>query len=132
MAAHTTRDPNGLDRRGEAAAALVAGRRGALILARNWRGGGGELDLVLDEDATIVFCEVKTRASASHGSGFEAVTRAKQRKITRAALAFLAEHGLGSRACRFDVAVVLPHGDRCSVEWMRAAFDAVSEDELDA
>src|SRR5581483_8022897 len=52
-----------LDRRGERAAAFAAERRGARVLACNWRGGGGELDLIIDDGGAIVFCEVKTRAS---------------------------------------------------------------------
>ena len=125
MRAHT-----GLDRRGETAAALSAERRGVRVLARNWRGGGGELDLVLDDGGVVVFCEVKTRSGASHGSGLEAVTRTKQRRMTRAALAFLAEKGLADRACRFDVAVVVPSVDRdaCRVEWLRGALEAVSDE----
>lgn len=126
MSAHTA-----LDRRGENAAAFVAERRGARVLARNWRGGGGELDLVVEEAGVVAFCEVKTRAKETCGSGFESVTRSKQRKITRAALAFLQEHGLGQRACRFDVVAVTPDGDRCRVEWVRGAFEAASDEELD-
>ena len=123
MSAHT------LDRRGEEAAALTAERQGARVLARNWRGGGGELDLVLEWAGVLVFCEVKTRASDSMGSGFEAVTEKKQRRITRAALAFLAARGIESRPCRFDVACVepAPSGDRCRVVWMQGAFPAAEE-----
>lgn len=125
MGAHTK-----LDRRGEQAAALFAERRGARLLARNWRGGGGELDLVLDDAGTIVFVEVKTRASETCGSAFEAVTRAKQRKITGAALAFLQEHALAGRPCRFDVLAVLPQGETCEVRWLANAFEAAPEEEL--
>jgi putative endonuclease len=121
-----------IDRRGEDVVALVAEQRGFVVLARNWRGGGGELDLILEEGATIVFVEVKTRTGDSRGSGFEAVTRAKQRKMTAAALAYLGAHSLHGRACRFDVVAVEPHGDRCSIEWIRDAFFAADDAELDA
>ncbi len=113
----------------------MAERRGARVLARNWRGGQGELDLVLDEGGAIVFVEVKTRSSQACGSGFESVTRRKQRKIAHAALAFLSEHALAGRACRFDVAVVEPEGavtsgsSRCSVRWLEDAFSAAIDDE---
>ncbi len=125
-------DRKRFDRRGEAAAALSATRRGATVLAQNWRGGGGELDLVIEDDGTICFCEVKTRTSASRGTGLESITRAKQRKITAAALAFLAERNLAQRPCRFDVAVVVPTGETCSVSWVQGAFDAATDEELDA
>ncbi|HZU99763.1 MAG TPA: YraN family protein [Planctomycetota bacterium] len=110
-------------KRGEEAAARLALRRGANVIARNYAAEGGELDLVLDEEGTVVFCEVKTRRS--RGSGFEAVTPRKQERITRAACAFLRERGLERAPCRFDVVVVVPIGEgTCSIQWMKDAFAA--------
>jgi putative endonuclease len=112
-------------RRGEDAAALLAERRGTRVLSRNYSKGGGELDLVLDDRGTVVFCEVKTRGTRRTGSGFEAVTRRKQERVTLAAFEYLREHGLERRPCRFDVIVVEPSGDgMCSIQWMQDAFPA--------
>ncbi|MEO1060068.1 MAG: YraN family protein [Actinomycetota bacterium] len=93
--------------------------RGHTVLARNWRSGRGELDLVVAAPGTIVFCEVKTRRGTSHGSPFDAVTSDKQRRIRSLALRFLDAHPEHrARELRFDVAGVTPDG----VEVIEAAF----------
>ena len=62
------------------------------MLDRNWRTRNGELDLVIERQGEIVFCEVKTRTSAAFGAGVEAVTRDKQQRIRRLAAQWLADH----------------------------------------
>jgi putative endonuclease len=74
-------------------------------VARNWRCPLGELDLVLARGDTLVFCEVKARATSLMGAPYEAVTPQKQRKVRAVAEAFLGARGRGSRY-RFDVASV--------------------------
>jgi putative endonuclease len=76
------------------------------VLDRNWRCRDGELDLVVRRDATLVFCEVKTRASVRFGAPFEAVTATKQRRLRTLAARWLAEHDARRRTLRFDVASV--------------------------
>lgn len=71
---------------------------------RNWRGGGGELDLVASRGDTIVFVEVKARRSGELGGAAGAVDRAKERALGRAAAAYLSRFGLWGRyAVRFDL-----------------------------
>ena len=43
---------------------------------------------------------------------------------------YLAEQNLSTRPCRFDVAVVTPHGETCSVAWVKGAFEAATDEEL--
>jgi putative endonuclease len=76
------------------------------VLDRNWRCRDGELDLVVLRDATLVFCEVKTRASTRFGAPVEAVTETKQRRLRTLAARWLAEHDTRRRTLRFDVASV--------------------------
>lgn len=123
--------------RGDAAedAALAHLQAHGLRLAqRNFKTpgrGGGEIDLIMREpDGTLVFVEVRQRASASQGGAAGSVTAVKQKRIVLAARHFLLR--LGSEpACRFDV--VLMQGptsatggpsDADSITWLRAAFDA--------
>ena len=44
---------------------LVA--QGMRLLERNWRCAAGEIDAVLQDDDTLVFCEVKTRRGIGFG-----------------------------------------------------------------
>ncbi|WP_439589370.1 YraN family protein [Hydrogenophaga sp.] len=98
-------------------------RHGLALVQRNFRTpgrGGGEVDLIMREpDGTLVFVEVRQRASASRGGAGASITGIKQRRVVFAARHFLLR--LGSEPpCRFDV--VLLEGER--IEWLRAAFDA--------
>lgn len=70
-----------LGRRGEDLAAAWAEAQGWVILARNWRGERGELDLVARDGDTVVVVEVKTRRSMSMGGPVAAVTPRKVRRL---------------------------------------------------
>jgi putative endonuclease len=96
-----------------AAGELAVARRyeadGFTVLDRNWRDGRrGELDLVLGRDGLVVVCEVKTRTGSAFGDGAEAVDRAKQARLRRLAMAWVAAHrdDVGWVDLRIDVAVV--------------------------
>ena len=101
----------------EQAARFLAGR-GLIILARNYRCRGGELDLVCRDGATLVFVEVRLRTNRDFGGAAASITPAKQRRIALAANHYLA--GKPLPACRFDA--VLLDGTR--IDWIRNAFDA--------
>lgn len=88
---------------GEAAAARYLGERGMVVLDRNWRCEIGELDLVLRDGETLVFCEVKTRASAAYGSPLEAVTPAKAARLRRLAARWMETRGVRVEHVRLDL-----------------------------
>ena len=93
------------------------------VLDRNWRCRDGELDMVVRRDSTLVFCEVKTRASTRFGAPVEAVTATKQRRLRTLATRWLAEHDARRRALRFDVAsVTRAPGGELVVEVLEGAF----------
>lgn len=81
-------------------------RRGATVLALNWRSGRDELDLVALEGRVVVFVEVKTRTAEQGGAGWFAVDARKRRALRRAARAWMHEAG-GVPHTRFDVVEVL-------------------------
>ncbi len=115
-----------LGKRGERIAARFLRKAGCRILARNFTAGGAEIDLVAREKKTgrIVFAEVKTRTDESVALGEQAVGRAKQRHIVRAAQLFLRRKGLPDESpVRFDVLAVTFDGDgRPEVRHTPAAF----------
>ncbi len=108
-----TKDRQHLGRHGENQVLAWYLNRGAELLDQNWRARDGELDLVVQigsasQVPTVVFCEVKTRARATFGNGFDAVGYTKQRQVRRVALVWLAQHpAVRQRAVRFDVASVV-------------------------
>lgn len=80
--------------------------RGYRVLERNWRCSAGELDLVVTDGRQLVVCEVKTRSSNRFGTGFEAITAAKQRQVRRLAAQYLRQRGGWNGPVRFDAAAV--------------------------
>lgn len=93
---------------GERAAEKFLRAAGYRILARNYTCPVGELDLICLDGRTIVFVEVKTRASDDRADPEENITPAKMRKLTQVARAWLAAHREPDCPCRFDaVSVVL-------------------------
>ncbi len=89
-------------------------------LARGPRSRGGEIDLILRErDGTLVFVEVRQRASASHGGAAASITSVKRRRIIFAARHYLMKLSTPP-PCRFDVVLV----EAGRIEWLQGAFDA--------
>lgn len=113
-------------RRGLGAEAFVADwleARGHRIVARNWRGGGAELDLVAVRDGCVRFVEVKARSS-EEDLGLEAIGRDKQRRLARAARCWLDARTAQPREACFAVALVHTASEPWQIEWIDDAFDA--------
>ncbi len=121
-----------LGRRGELAAEKHLKRLGYKIVRRSQRSSAGEIDLIAVDDRTVVFVEVKTRASHDKGHPAEAVDRTKQERLTRLALAFLKRHGLLEHSSRFDVvAVTWPDSDRRPIiEHFKNAFEPTGRGQM--
>jgi putative endonuclease len=119
------RSRGALGERGEEAAAIHLEALGFRILDRRFRTRAGEIDLVAEEAGTLVFVEVKTRASDRFGSPAEAVDARKRSRLLRAARVYVASRGGTERACRFDVVEVVPGpGDAFRCLLIRDAFEA--------
>jgi putative endonuclease len=98
---------------------------GLELLARNVRYPFGEIDLVMREGATLAFVEVRFRRGNGFGGAAASVDWKKQRKLARAAQAWLGAHrALAKSPCRFDVVAVSPGAsdDAPRCDWLRAAF----------
>jgi putative endonuclease len=101
----------------ERAARFLAGQ-GLAIVARNYRTRLGEIDLIARDGATLVFVEVRLRASQAFGGAAGSIGPRKQRRIAAAARQYLARLA-HEPACRFDVVTL---EDRAPT-WMRGAFE---------
>jgi putative endonuclease len=109
---------------GENLACRELERRGYVILARRYRRGGGEIDIVARDGGTTVFVEVKARDGREFGAGAEAVTAWKRRRIVQAATDYVMRNIGHECACRFDVVAIDLTAGEPRVEVIPNAFDA--------
>jgi putative endonuclease len=112
-----------LGRSGEEAAVVLLKENGYKILARNYKTRLGEIDIVARDKDTLCFVEVKTRLSERFGLPSEAVSRFKQRQISKAALIFLKEKKLLDKKARFDVVSVLYSEKGPKLDIIKNAFE---------
>ena len=92
---------------GERVAARWFAERGYAVLARRFRSGHRDLDLVVARDGVVAFVEVKARRGPGYGGPLAAVHWRKRRELVRSAQVWVARHGRAGQAYRFDVFGVL-------------------------
>ena len=110
--------------RGEDIAARYIEQSGGVILARNHCVRGGEVDIIFRQGGDIVFCEVKTRSNQRFGTGAEAVTPAKRKRICRAALDYAYRNKIVDERMRFDIIEIM--GGKIS--HIKNAFEFIAPD----
>jgi putative endonuclease len=103
----------------ESRAAAFLQSQGMKLVERNWRCRFGEIDLVMRDDATLVFVEVRLRNRSDFGGAAASVTPAKQKKLVAAARQYLSALKTVP-VCRFDVVAL---ADGTPAEWIRNAFE---------
>lgn len=121
----TTRQRLGLQ--GERIAAAWLRRQGWSVLARRYRSGHRDIDLVVARPGpaggrTVAFVEVRTRASLEQGTPAESVGWRKQRELCRSARAWLASNRRSGDCYRFDVVGVLLRGEEVRIQYVPDAF----------
>jgi len=97
------------------------------ILERNFKCSLGEIDVIARDKNTLVFVEVKTRATREFGGPAAAVHERKQRQLSKVALVYLNQKKLFNIPARFDVVAVeiLPPAPR--IEVIQNAFELCYE-----
>ena len=84
-------------------------KQGLNLLARNFRTRRGEIDLIMRDNAHLVFVEVRFRQSSAFGSAEESITQQKCRRLTAAALAYMQSQKLTDNvSARFDAVAISP------------------------
>lgn len=101
--------------------------QGMQILARNFRGKTGEIDIIARDGEYLVFVEVRARSNRAYNTAAGSVDRRKQQRLVRTAQLFLQRHPGQSRLpCRFDVVAFEPpqSGSKLAIRWIPGAFTA--------
>ncbi len=106
--------------RAEQLAANFLQYHGLKLLHSNYRCRFGEIDLILQDGATLVFAEVRLRGKSNFVGAAASISATKQGRLVRTA-----QHYLGTLdrtpPCRFDV-VLFDALDNTDPEWVKNAF----------
>lgn len=117
-------DKTALAKWGEKRALKFLRKLGLNTIARNYRCKTGELDLVMvEQNGTIVFVEVKTRTNREFAEPEDSITASKKHRLSSAAKYFLKIYKIENRPCRFDViAITLDQTGSEDIKHYRRAF----------
>lgn len=95
-------------------------QHGLKLLTRNYRCRFGEIDIVMQDQNTLVFVEVKYRRTQAGFATTELVDYSKQKKIIHTANHFLRRHDhYRDTVARFDVIGITG----TEISWIRSAFE---------
>ena len=113
-----------MNNQGQAAERIAAEyltAKGLKLITSNYRSRFGEIDLIMQDSASLVFIEVRLRQNKKFGGAEESITASKQHKFVITAEYYMQQHG--SQACRFD-ALLMDKADTKSITWIKNAFEA--------
>ncbi|HSI27811.1 MAG: YraN family protein [Methylophilus sp.] len=105
----------------EAAAARFLKQQGLILVEQNYSCRFGEIDLIMRDQQSLVFVEVRLRSNLKFTSAADSIHPHKQQKLIRAAQHYL-QNLASSSPCRFDV-VLFDNARYESPNWIRNAID---------
>ena len=99
--------------------------QGLSLIERNYSCTHGEIDLIMKDNSTTVFIEVRFRRDTRFGSGAESVDYRKQKKLLSTAAHYLQKNPKAAKgACRFDVISLTVNNGEQQLDWIPDAFQA--------
>jgi len=100
-------------------------QNGLKLIDKNFYSRYGEVDLIMQDQDTLVFIEVRYRKNLDYGGALESVTPSKQKKIQTTALYYMQKKGDAYNS-RFDVVALtgndINNQNKLSIEWIQNAF----------
>jgi putative endonuclease len=107
----------------ESAACVFLIQKKLQLLAKNVRYRFGELDLIMLDQNTVVFVEVRYRQNQQFGGALASIDNKKCRRIANAAQAWLGDNSQYlHHACRFDVMAISGNSPNLTIDWHTDAF----------
>ena len=112
---------NLLGNKGEMLASRYLLDKGYAVHHHNWRSGHKEIDIIAQQRDTLVFVEVKSRATEEYGNAYDAVDDKKIKLLISAAQAYLQNHKIALKF-RFDIITVIGSCEPYKIEHIEDAF----------
>ena len=98
-------------------------RKGLVRLNNNYRSRYGEIDLIMKENDTIIFIEVRYRSNTRFVDPIETIDKMKIQKIILTSQKFLQEFSDLGKFYRFDVITLTGDLESPEIQWIKNAFD---------
>lgn len=95
-------------------------RRGCRILHRNYYSRFGEIDIIAEHDATLLFIEVKYRQNERFALATESITPSKQEKMRLTIETYLQEYPT-HQPLRIDLITIIGHSPY-QINWLKNIF----------
>lgn len=105
-------------------------KKGMKLITRNFTCRHGEIDLIMLDQRTLVFIEVRYRNNPNFGSALDSITPSKQKKIIKTAQHYLQTNSWTTNLfCRFDALGIIgddkaktSNTSNYQIEWVKNAF----------
>ncbi|ARU58704.1 endonuclease [Oleiphilus messinensis] len=102
-------------------------RQGLKLIARNFQRKSGEIDLIMRQDKTLVFVEVRFRRNSRFGTPLETITRSKMQKLINTAWQYLQLTNATNQAFRFDaIAIQNSAAQTPEITWIRNCIETTN------
>lgn len=98
-------------------------KAGLRLLLQNYRCKIGEIDLIMQDNQSLVFVEVRYRSRINYGSSLESVDAKKQRKLIKAAEYYLLTHKNLLQYIRFDIVAIDKIANNYQIHWLKNAIE---------
>jgi len=97
---------------------------GLTEICRNFNCRLGEIDLIMKDNQSVVFVEVKYRKNNNFGGAISAISANKQAKLQKTATFYLQQQQLNAynTPCRFDVVTLEGNINSATITWLKNAF----------
>ncbi len=82
---------------------------GFRVLERNWRSSSGEIDLILEKEASVVFVEVKSTLTGGEKRALQKIDEKKLARLRNVAVEWMAETAYQGD-CSLEAALITPDG----------------------
>ncbi len=100
-------------------------QQGLILITRNFRSRSGEIDLIMRQQDTIVFVEVRFRKAGALVDGTQSISYQKQTRLIRTAQYYLQKERIGDMVpARIDVVSVTNSNNSYQFEWLINAIEA--------
>ena len=111
--------------KGEELASVYLEGKGYTVLEKNWQFGREEIDIIAQQNDTLVVVEVKTRSGSFFGEPEEFVNRQKQKNLIKAVNAYIEKNNLELEV-RFDIIGVILTGKNHRINHVEDAFHPIA------